>query len=332
MPSSHYYLESARPTQHAQQQHRVIIPVFIPEVSGYFAHALKITQLCLDSLRATAAGRISVTLISNGCCRAARELLEEYFAQGWIETLELNEQNHGKVEAIVSAARGTHERLITFADSDVLFRPGWLEAVEQVFHDFPECGVAGPAPLPSLSWAYTASTVVAAWLRGELALERVVDPVDLDRFAASINNPTMFKPIHREKQLVVRRGTSLACVGCGHFICTLRHEVLTNMPEQRCEVACGGWAVSEWIDTPPDAMGFWRLATPQTYALHMGNTPEPWMDEVLEADCAALLGTARGPLNSIPAPRRHWTAALPNAVRQRGLTLVRKMPTFRDYR
>ena len=42
--------------------------------------------------------------------------------------------------------RGSFEKLITISDCDVLFKRGWLEAVEDTFHSFPESGFVSPMP------------------------------------------------------------------------------------------------------------------------------------------------------------------------------------------
>jgi cellulose synthase/poly-beta-1,6-N-acetylglucosamine synthase-like glycosyltransferase len=312
--------------------HRVIVPVFIPEVEGYFAHSLKILELCLDSLRNTAAGRVAVTIVSNGCCREANHLLDQYYEEGWIDQVLRHSRNIGKIEAIAAAARGVHEPLITFSDNDVLFRRGWLENVEALFNHFPECGIASPTPLPSLSWAYTASTVVGAYLRRELKFEKVVCDEDLDRFSHSINNPDIFRAVHKKTQLIVSRGNAQACVGCGHFVCTIRKELVSAMPPEKCKIACGGWSEAHWIDFPPDRLGYWRLATPRSYTYHMGNTPEPWMDEFLQEDEQALQNEQLLPLPLVAPPRLHWTAKLGDWTRQKGLSLIRRLRPYSSYK
>jgi hypothetical protein len=141
----------------------------------------------------------------------------------------------------------------------------------------------------------------------------------------------MFRPIHRERQLIVERDGEQACVGCGHFVCTIRREVVQAMPTERCQLACGGWSEAHWIDFPPDRLGYWRLATTKTLAYHMGNTPEPWMDEYLAADEAAS-SSSTTPLPNIPPPRHHWTRSLGDRFRQRGMSLVRRIRPWSEYR
>jgi hypothetical protein len=311
--------------------HRVIVPVCIPELGGYFAQSVKVLELCLESLRVTTAGRASVTVISNGCAPEVVQWLECLHRQGWIDQLLLNTSNRGKIDAVFSVARGAPEPLLTMADCDVLFRHGWLEAIEGLFNAFPECGLASPTPLPSLVWEYTTSTILGAFVNRELRFEKVVPGEDLDRFVASIDNPGFFRLYHRQSQLVVRRGDARACIGCGHFVCTVRREVLAGAPRRPCCLALGRDAERIWVDSPPDRLGFWRLATPRTYAYHMGNVPEPWMYEELERSARAMPPPAdrRSPVS---ASRRHWTARLAPGAREICVRVLRKFRPYARYR
>jgi hypothetical protein len=270
--------------------HRIIIPVYIPHQDGYFEHALDVLRLCLASLRLTTAGKAAITVIANGCASVIEEELEREFTAGWLDQLLLNQENRGKTDAVVSAARSCYEPLITIADCDVLFRAGWLEAVEELYQAFPEAGFVSPFPSPAGIRYHTSATFLEALVRGELRFKKVVQDEDLDRFARSIGQPDFFKPEFRHAQMVVRRQGITACVGAGHFIFTLRREMVNGMPAGPSLKALDASADQRWLDVPPDQLGFWRLSTPRAWVEHMGNHPEQWMHEVL----AEL---ARQPLN-----------------------------------
>jgi Glycosyl transferase family 2 len=320
---------------HLECAHRIIIPIYVPELSGYFERSIEILELCLDSLRASAAGKAAITIIANGCAAEALETLRRYYEEGWIDQLIENHSNRGKVDAMVAAARGCFEPLITFSDGDVLFRPGWLEQIERIFNAFPECGIASPTPLPALVWSYTANTVFTAWTRGELKFANVVPLQDMNRFAESINNPAYFRPVHHQEQLLVHRGGVEACVGCGHFICTIRREVVPHMPQVRCQKAVGGWSEAHWVDFPPDRMGLWRLSTTEAYAYHMGNMPEPWMFDELEkykhAAATSFSDIKPTPPEAVTPLQARWTNRLPAGLRQRLMNLIRKLPAYKHY-
>jgi cellulose synthase/poly-beta-1,6-N-acetylglucosamine synthase-like glycosyltransferase len=213
-------------------RHRVIVPIYIPHREGYFKDALEILRLCLESLTRTTTDKATITLISNGCMAEAIEMMQEYFRDGKVDQLIIHRQNRGKVDAVVSAMRGCFEELLTVSDCDVLFRPGWLEAVEQVFEHFPEAGVVSPVPSPSGIWLHTSATLPEAWLRGQIAFEKIVPESDLDRFSKSIGRPDLFGPQHKAIQTLVVRNGFKACVGCGHFVATFRRSAMTTMPLQ----------------------------------------------------------------------------------------------------
>lgn len=299
--------------------HRIIVPVYIPSLDGYFQHAIEVLRMCLESLRVTASNKAAVTIVSNGCVPEAIEEMERHL--GWADQLMLNRHNRGKIDAVVTIARGSYEPLITITDCDVLFRDGWIEAVEELFQRFPECGYVCPFPSPAGAWHHTSATLLGALARAELKYEKVVDDRDLDRFAHSIGRPDLFKPEHRDAQLIVRRNGATACVGAGHFTCTIRREVLAGMPSEPSLKAIEGQSELRWLDLPPDAMGFWRLSTPQAWVNHMGNIPEEWMREELAALIESGVSETNG-ARSIPAAQRRWTGMIPVVARRKIVRLI----------
>jgi hypothetical protein len=299
--------------------HRVVIPVYIPHQEGYFARSLEVLGLCLESLRRTAGDLVSVTVVSNGSAPAVVDELQRRSREGQIDQLVLNVSNRGKVDAALAAARGSFEPLVTVTDCDVLFRAGWVGAVEGLFRAFPECGFVTPFPNPKLAWYHTSATVLGARARGELGFEKRVPDCDLDRFAVSIGQPDLFTAKDRGEQMVVRRGDALACVGGGHFVFSTRREVLAAMPAGPSLQAIDGKSEELWLDEPPDRAGFWRLSTPRAVAYHMGNVPEPWMYEEIESTQIASEGEAA--VRQLPTVRTPLSSRLPWKVR-RGLSRI----------
>src|SRR5262245_44610991 len=102
--------------------HRVIVPVYIPHLEGYFQHAIEVLRMCLESLRVTTSRMAAVTIVSNACVPEAIEEMERH--RVWVDQIVLNSHNRGKIDAVVAAAKGSFEPLVTITDCDVLFRPG----------------------------------------------------------------------------------------------------------------------------------------------------------------------------------------------------------------
>jgi hypothetical protein len=304
-------------------RHRVIIPVYIPNLEGYFARSLDVLKLHLESLRLTAGGKAGITIVSNDCAPEVLHELERQYREGWIDQLLLNRTNRGKVDAVVSVARGCFEPLITISDCDILFKPGWLEAIDQTFCDFPECGFASPFPNPVMSWRHTSATLLAGWARGELRSAKVVPDEDMDAFARSVGTPDFFKAKHRKAQIVLRRNGATAVVGAGHFVFTMRREALRGMPLGPALTAISPESDERWLDLPPDRLGYWRLALPSGHVYHIGNTPEPWMYDELERYRGETVAASGAP-RDLPAARRHWTSCLPWSLRVLLIRIVQK--------
>lgn len=310
-------------------RHRIIVPVYIPHHEGYFANAVEILALCLTSLRKTTEGRASITVVANGCCGDVRDLLSKRFRHGWFDQLVLNETNRGKVDALVSAARGSFEPFITFSDCDVLFRHGWLDAVERVFVDFPRAGVVCPFPCPPVTWHHTSATVLGGGGRGQLRFSKVVDDLALERLSAGVGDPGYVEPDLRRAQLTVQKGHAVACVGAVHIVCTVRREIVAAVPVQPSLRSLGKRSEASWLDAPADRLGFWRLSTPRAYATHMGNQAEPWMVTELSETLTEAGRATDVPIVALPPASPDWPRFVPIPMRQHMMRLMQHPSTKR---
>lgn len=303
--------------------HRIIIPVYIPTLTGYFEDSLEILKICLNSLRCTASGKANITIVSNGSSPDVMEELDKQYQEGWIDQLVFNHRNRGKVDAVISIARGSFERLLTISDCDVLFKSSWLEQVETIFYTFPECAYVSPMPAPNMIGNYNSAGILAALAKRELAFEKVVPDEDLDRFACSIGSPNLFNSQHRESQLVVKRNGIKACIGCGHFALTIRREVLEGMPKNPSLKAIDGNSETIWLDMPPDKLGLWRLATTKAYVYHLGNMLEPWMYDELKLS-EKNNGRSKPQALDLPQLKPHWTSNVSWSIRNHLVKLLMK--------
>lgn len=256
---------------------RVVVPVYIPQLTGYFADAVAILGLCLDSLALTSGRETRITVVANACRPEVIESLAERQRTGLIDQLVVSADNLGKVDGFLVGARGSWEPMVVVSDADVLWRSGWQVALATILDAFPECGVVGASPAPNLATYATSATVLEGMVRGEVSRRALVDRQDLERFAASVGSPDLFAG-HEDDQLAVERRSTTALVGAGHFACGFRRAALQDVAPGPCL----GWE-RESLDLPLDAAGWWRLATPEACALHLGNVVEPWMAAELEA-------------------------------------------------
>jgi hypothetical protein len=298
-------------------KHRVIIPVYIPHQDGYFQRALEVVRLSLESLHLSGSG-MAVSVVSNGCDAAVVRELTRLREIGWIEQLVLERHNRGKINALLSVARGAHEPFLTLADADILYFRGWQESVAGLFRAFPECGIISPLAIPKPNCRHASAAFTGAWLRRELRFESAMTLEHLQRHAQTMGKEFVYE-LNRQGQFVVRRGDALAVVGAPHMILTLRREVVETFPA--APVMKFDKAEENTIDTPPDMAGYWRLSLPGAKAAHMGNVPDEWiyekMEELRREAGSTLQNTPQStpdlstPFAEIPAARRHWSGRLP---------------------
>ena len=310
-------------------RHRVIVPVYIPHQNDYFKDALQITLFSLESLYLTARGRVSVTVVSNGCDGEVVAELLRLQSAGYIEQLIIDDQNRGKVNAVLSVARGAHEPFITIADADFLYLPGWVESSEQILADFPECGFVAVGGKPKPKCRHTSSAIVGAWLRRELRFKTVMSLEYLQRYTDEGQSETVLNA-NRVGQMVVQRGEKIACIGGNHRIFTVRREAIDDMRRDAISEFYG--AENDWIDTPLDVAGWWRLSPTTLMARHMGNTLDTWIYQEIERirlEVAAEKSQADdekitdGPVRNraqtdlaATRTRRHWSRVIPWPIRK----------------
>jgi Glycosyl transferase family 2 len=268
-----------------QQQgyHRIIIPVFVPNLEGYFEKGLEFTQLCIDSVVKTKHPKSLLTVVNNGSCKQVTLYLQELYDSGGIDQLIHHKSNVGKIDAVIPVAKTCSEKLITISDGDVLFKDGWIQGVEDVFANFPEAGMVSPVPHGTTYPTHTTNTLFDSFFKRKLKFQSVCDSRDMLRFAESIGSEVMYKKKSRlEYQLTVERKGFSAIVGCGHFVSTLRREVFDFAPSRLSRKAYATQADRDYIDIPNEKAGLWRLATIKNYAYHMGNNPQEWMRDEFE--------------------------------------------------
>ena len=90
--------------------HVVVIPLYIPEMDGYYKDALKVFETCLESLMKTKQPTTEICVVANGCCETVTHRLSEYHKKGWIQDLFLLKEGVGKINALLKALRSLETR------------------------------------------------------------------------------------------------------------------------------------------------------------------------------------------------------------------------------
>lgn len=259
--------------------HRVIIPLYIPNEEGYYKDAFILFNYCLHSVQKTTFSSIKVSVISNGSCDAVNSRLLELQQQGLIDELIIEKEAIGKINSILKALRTAEERLITITDADVLFDNGWEKAVVEVFEAFPKAGCVSPVPVFRTHFRLTANIWVHYFFSKKLQFRPVKNPEAMTRFANSIGWPWLDNKYKDVIATLQADNGIMAVVGCSHFVATYRNEIFKQIPKTNAKYLLGGNSIHEYLDLPVLKSGGYRFSTIDNYAFHMGNTYEDWMEE-----------------------------------------------------
>jgi hypothetical protein len=256
--------------------HQIVIPVYIPNLEGYFKDSLEILKLCLDSLFATKHDKTFITIVNNGSCVILVDFLNDLFHKNKIQEV-IHTTNIGKLNAVLKGISGNSFPLITVSDADVLFLNGWQEASYAVFDSFPKAGAVCPTPSSRSLRTHTANVYWDLFFLKKLNFSNVVNPDALKVFGLSVGDVNFYNAAQLRTFLTVSNGTMKAVVGAGHFVATYRTEVFNNLESRFAKYKLGGNSEGQFLDIPVIKNGFWRLSTADNYAYHMGNVVEDWM-------------------------------------------------------
>ncbi len=266
-----------------QYHHRLIIVVFIPSLEGYYKNVFDVFKLCLESAYTTIDSNCAITIVNNASCEDVRNYLNVQFENKVINCLIQHDENIGKMDALIGAARSSREYLITLSDVDILFKKGWQQEVEKIFLSMKNVGSVSPISVRKSMRYGTTSTIEQIILRKVKFTFKPIQEnfLDYNLYLKSINwkteeNQNLLWPIVEENDVK-------AILGSGHQIMTLNRFIFhNNVPVSPSLTLVGNNSEFIYCDEPVDLSGGMRLATYHNYAYHMGNKVEQWMLEIQE--------------------------------------------------
>ncbi|TLN12779.1 glycosyltransferase family 2 protein [bacterium] len=140
---------------------------YIPFTSGFYAETWDVLKVCLDSLRNEPGLPLDLMVFDNGSCPEVQDWLVGERRAGRIQYLLLSEKNLGKGGAWNIILSGAPGEIIAYADSDVLFAPGWLKKSVELLETYPKVGMVTSRPIRTnpetcsrtLDWAENAPDV-----------------------------------------------------------------------------------------------------------------------------------------------------------------------------
>jgi len=264
-----------------QSNHRVVIVVYIPEMSGYYANVFDVMKLCLESVSVTKNVSCEITVVNNGSCIEATDYLNKIYSEDKINCLIHHRQNIGKMDALIGAARGAREEFVTLSDVDVLFVEGWQQAVEKIFNSIPDVGLVSPISSRTEPTYASFSTWSKIFLQKvKFKYEAIPENFkSYNKFLESTNwdketDPNIAWPV------IEKNGTK-AIVGSNHQVVTIKRSLLFEfVPTLPSLTLVGNNSEHNYIDLPVDLANKMRLSTFNNFAFHMGNKVEDWMVEI----------------------------------------------------
>lgn len=256
--------------------HQIIVPVYLPELTGYYEQGLDILKICLDSIYLTVHDKTFISVINNGSCEAVKTYLDDC-----LKAKKIHEVIHttaiGKINGIAKGLSGHDFDLVTITDADVLFVNGWQKAVYDIYEAFPKAGMVCTTPQSKRLRYLTENIYFDNLFNSKLKFRTVQNPQALFRFAKSIDNPNLFKHIHLKKILSIKKNEITAVVGAGHFSATFRKEQIKHLKKVKTIDKISPENDKKHIDLPSIKKGFWRLSTYDNFTYHLGNSIDTWV-------------------------------------------------------
>lgn len=150
------------------QRITVAVLNYIPFLSGFYAEALDVLRVSLESMRVEAGLPFDLLVFDNGSCPEVRTYLVAEKEAGRIQYLILSEKNMGKGGAWNIILAGAPGEIVAYSDSDILYYPGWLARSVELLENFPRVGMVTARPFRTNPDFHTATR---AWAAEEKSLE-----------------------------------------------------------------------------------------------------------------------------------------------------------------
>jgi hypothetical protein len=246
----------------------------IPFLSGYYEQSLDALKIVVDSLDATReeAHPYDVMIFDNHSCGEVRAYLKDASEQGKIQYLLLSDTNIGKIGAWNTMFGAAQGKYTVFADGDVGFRQGWLNASLELFEAFPNVGMVTARPLRT-SMDYSPSTL--AWASQHPGILEEGQFIDWNVYWEHASSVGMSEeegrinfPSKKDYRLTYNGKTAL--IGATHFQFMARSQLLKQIVPLPSEQPMRG---ERELDIRIDKLGCLRLLTEKPYVWHMGNRP-----------------------------------------------------------
>jgi hypothetical protein len=245
---------------------------YIPFLSGFYAEALDVLKVCLESIRESADLPFDLLVFDNASCEEVRQYLLDEHQAGRIQFLVLSEKNLGKGGAWNVILAGAPGEVIAYTDSDAYFYPGWQSRSLQLLETFPNVGMVTARPFRTHEAFYARTVEWARSTPGAAMQEGALIPFEVFReFDLSLNQSEEEIRQHYDTTQDVRLeyAGAAAFAGASHWQFMAYKTVLQaflpfNMDRPMGQV--------RQLDQRMNEAGYLRLMVTDPLAMNMSNT------------------------------------------------------------
>lgn len=252
----------------------IALLVYIPLMEGYFKHSLEIYKYQISSLNQNTGQEFDILVFDNGSCPQVIDVLDEHLETGMIDWLVLSKHNLGKVGAWNWIFGSMPNELICYADSDVLFRQGWLQASLEFFQAFPHVGMVSAQPnfhdvLEGRGEAHLSLQRNENYRIGEYRPDHAIVEEYCLGIGADENLADRFFDLDLPYITDLRSNTT-AVLGATHMQFIIPQDVARQIVPLPVSKGLHREETTS-LDRKIDELGYLHLSTQGNYVFHMGN-------------------------------------------------------------
>jgi glycosyltransferase involved in cell wall biosynthesis len=279
----------------------VVVLVYVPYQSAYFAHRFDVVRLCLASIIKNTQTPYDLFVFDNGSCDEVKHYLHDLLEAGSIQYLLSAGENIGKIGAFKVAFEAAPGEVIAFCDDDIFHYPGWLATHLEILDGFPKVGMVSGCALRTLYDHGISSNLALAESDPEVTLitgQNIPEKWEVE-WAESYGRDVEkhINAIREMPDYQLERNGLRAFAVANHNQFVAQRDVITKFLPSTWSSRLMG-QMNE-LDIDVDAGGYLRLSTVQRTTQHMGNIVSPRMvEEAASMGITVSASKVESPLDS----------------------------------